>query len=170
LTTLTGTATGSVATTAQNITVSVSPTAQTGVLTTASTMVLPPAGTGTGVYPVAWGQVVPGTGSGATLIPAWVPSAVGPPILGPWTLTMTRDQFASTVKGGTLPATVYINWQCPANWFFTPASTTAPQGSLCTSYGVAPAGTSLLSFVFTSNGNPNNNSFTWVMWSSGTAT
>ena len=112
---LTGDATGSVATTSASVAVSVSGTAQTGVLTTASTMVLPPPGSGGGgVTSLTGTGGTPATGavaftssvtSGASTALSFVPSANGMELSG--TVGGSGGGIPSVqTTSGTTPATL----------------------------------------------------------------
>lgn len=74
---LLGDATGSVATTAGTVNVSVASGAQTGVLTTADTMVLPPAGTGSGIPTLTTNPATAGTGAVSTAFSATITRNAG---------------------------------------------------------------------------------------------
>jgi len=155
-TSLTGDAVGSVATTASSIAVSVSGSAQTGVLTTASEMVLPPPGGGGGLAPIAYGIAVPGAGT----VPAWSGAGVA------YTLTLSNAIFTSTAKAGTVPVTLYQNLVLSCSWVLPSGITTNAQGIVSYNYN-ATAGSTISDVVFNAGSNPNANGVMWVLWSAG---
>lgn len=154
--TLTGDGAGSVATnTTGNISVSVSPTPRTGVLTTATTMVLPPAGAGSSV-PIA--VVVPGAVVGTNPAnPTWVAPTL--PATSPYTLTLTNAQLAVCRVGSTaFPAQSGIFQNAVWNASYQLVGTNSlPVAPVCCPQYNATAGVNPTTYVFQCSGNPGGN-------------